>query len=265
MFPALIKKLRLKNTRLVFGQFVISQFVIGQFVIGQFAIGKGENTLCAGMLRCKALRIFLLSVALAGCTPKPDISESVPTLTVTEREANLKAFKPWRALGTIAIDSDTQGKFNASFAWNVNDQGFDIKVFGPLGIQAFDLSEDENGARLTDRSGTAKADDAEQLIKSVLGSEVPISRMQLWVVGLPGDAGQIERDELGRLNSMVVDDGDAGSWKVDFKRYTVLENMYLPKSVLVEGDGVMITLSVSKWSRAAPVKNERLSIPGVSS
>jgi len=99
----------------------------------------------------------------------------------------------------------------------------------------------------------------------VLGSEVPVSRMQLWLVGLPGDATKIERDEVGRLDSMVVTAGDSKVWKIDFQRYTVLENMFLPKTVLIEGNGVMIKLSVSKWSRAKPVNNGRLSIPGISS
>ena len=211
------------------------------------------------------LGIFLLFAVLAGCATKSDISESVPTLTVSEREAKLKAFKPWRALGSIAIDSDELGKFNASFAWNVDDQGFDIKVFGPLGIQAFQLSEDENGAQLTNRSGTSNGVNAEQLIKAALGTDVPISRMQLWVVGLPGDATNIERDTSGRLGSMLVADGDTNVWKVDFTRYTLLEDMYLPRSVFVDGNGVAIKLSVSKWSRAMPVSNGRLSIPGVSS
>jgi len=127
--------------------------------------------------------MFLLSAVLVGCTTKPDIDESIPVLTVAEREAKLKTFKPWRALGSIAIDSDERGKFNATFAWNVDNQGFDIKVFGPLGIQAFQLTEDKNRAQLIDRSGAVDGDNAEQLIKAALGSEVPISRMQLWLVG----------------------------------------------------------------------------------
>lgn len=224
-----------------------------------------NNSLLKITLRYKALCLFFLSALVAGCATKPDVDESVPVLTAAEREAKLKAFKPWRALGSIAIDSDARGKFNASFAWNVDRQGFDIKVFGPLGIQAFQLTEDNNGAQLIDRNGAADGDNAEQLIKAALGSEVPISRMQLWIVGLPGDATEIERDATGRLDNMVVTDGDAKVWKVDFKRYTVFENMYLPKSVNVEGDGVAIKLSVSKWNRGTPVKNGRLSIPGVSS
>ena len=212
--------------------------------------------------------VFLSSVLfalLAGCTTKPDINDSVPTLTVPEREAQLRAFKPWRALGSIAIDSAEQGKFNASFAWNVDNQGFDIKIFGPLGIQAFQLTENKSGAQLIDRKGTLEGDNAEQLINSVLGSDVPVGRMQLWMVGLPGDATQIKRDDAGRLDSMSVAAGDDTVWKVDFTRYTLLEKLYLPKTVLIDGNGVSIRLSISKWSRLKPVSNGRLSIPGVSS
>jgi len=214
--------------------------------------------------------VVALTLALAGCVLTPDTNDSVPVLTVPEREAALKAFKPWRALGSIAIDSDEQGKFNASFAWNVDDQGFDIKLFGPLGVQAFHLTQNAAGAQLTDRSGVLDGESAEQLLQSVLGSEVPIGKMQLWAVGLPGDATQLERDSSGRLESMIVAQSDTTDWKVDFRRYTVLENMYLPKKVFVEGDGVTINLSFNKWSRikqstTTPVDGGRLSIPGVDS
>jgi len=209
--------------------------------------------------------VVVLTLLLTGCVLTPDTNDSVPVLTVPEREAALKAFKPWRAQGTIAIDSDEQGKFNASFAWNVDDQGYDIKLFGPLGVQAFHLTQNAEGAQLTDRSGVLDGDSAGQLLHAVLGSEVPIDKMQSWAVGLPGDATQIERDSSGRLDTMVVAEDDATDWKVNFRRYTVLESMYLPKSVFVEGDGVTINLSFRKWSRAEPADGGRLTIPGVGS
>ena len=209
--------------------------------------------------------VVTVALLVSGCATKPDTSESIPTRTIAEHEALLTDFKPWRALGSIAIDSAAQGKFNASFAWEVKNQGFDIKLFGPLGVQVVQLSETKDGAQITDREGTLDGDNARVLLQAVLGSDVPIDEMQAWAVGLPGDATELKRDAIGRLENISVEDNEQAFWKVDFKRYTVFENKYLPKSVLVEGEGVTINLSFKKWSRGEVVDNGRLSIPGVGS
>lgn len=222
-------------------------------------------------MKHKATKNSLLIIAItlvaagAGCGVKPDDNDALPALTIAEREAKLKAFRPWRALGSISIDSAAQGKFNASFAWNVDESGFDIRLFGPLGVQAFHLIQTSSGAELTDRSGSVDGPNAKQLLQVALGTEVPVGKMQDWAVGLPGDSTQITRDETGRIKSMAVVGSGASGWAVDYKRYTVFESMYLPQRVVLDGDGVEITLLFKKWSRATSKDNGRLSIPGVSS
>ncbi len=215
----------------------------------------------------KLISVSVCSIALAvflgACNVKPDTSGSVPTQTVAEREAVLKAFLPWRALGAIAIDSETEGKYNASFAWDVNARGFEIKLFGPLGVQLVHLQQNKKGARITDRNGTIQGQNAEALLADILGTQVPIKQMQNWAVGLPGDAIELQRDDFGRLEQMVVTGEDDTRWNIEFKRYSVFEEMHLPKTVVVASDGVKIDLSFKKWSRAEAVDNGRLSIPGV--
>lgn len=204
----------------------------------------------------------IVAAFLSACATKPDTTELLPTQTIAEREAALKAFKPWRALGSITLESVQEGKFNANYSWDASDQGFDIKLFGPLGIRLVHLSEDDNGAQLTDRERTIRGRDASTLLASILGFDVPVKQMQDWAVGLPGDAQQLNRDDQGRLDDMVVVDNNT-SWQVDFRQYTVIDNMYLPKSVFIQGEGVTIKLSFEKWSRGKPVDSGRLSIPGV--
>jgi len=94
--------------------------------------------------------------------------------------------------------------------------------------------------------------------------------MQLWAVGLPGDANDVTRDEVDRLDNMTVTDSNDIDWRVGYERYTVFEAMYLPRSVQVESDGILISLSFKKWSRddvvdgdRLPLPDGRLSIPGV--
>ncbi len=213
---------------------------------------------------------MLVATLLSGCSLKSNTAETLPTISVAEREAMLKAFLPWRALGSIAVDSEEEGKFNASFAWDGNNSGFDIKLFGPLGVQAIHLSQNEEGAQITDRNGTVNGEDAQLLLTEVLGSAVPINQLQHWAVGLSGEATVLERDDVGRIDAMTVAGNqgavnDGEGWQIDYKRYTIFESMYLPKTVRIESEGVTISLNFKKWSRGEIADNDRLSIPGVGS
>ncbi len=213
-------------------------------------------------------KIVLLAVLLsvAACSNvKPTEETMVSTATIAEREARLAAFSPWRALGSIAVESEKQGKFNASFSWETNSQGYDIKLFGPLGVQAFHLIENNTGAQLIDRKGQVSGDTADQLLNAVLGVPVPISKMQTWAVGLPGNAIQIQRDNMGRISSMVVAENESFKWNVDFKHYTNVDGLDLPKAVHVDSDDIQIRLSFKKWLRTGATNNNnnRLVIPGI--
>ncbi len=216
--------------------------------------------------RCACIVTLILSLAALGCGTKQSASKSeeqpLSTLDIEAREAKLKAFKPWRANGTIALESEAQGKFNVSFAWDVDEQGYDIKLFGPLGVQVYQLTQTSNSARLVSRSDSINGINGEQLLSQALGVPVPISEMQTWAVGLPGDASQVERDQSGRLETMEVEQGGT-TWDVEFDRYRVMEELDLPRTVLIESDGISIKMDFKKWARAEAADNNRLSIPGV--
>ncbi len=214
-------------------------------------------------MRSRLVLALVVAVLTVACGTKPDTEIRVPTLTVEEREAKLKALTPWRALGSIAVESEERGKFHASFSWDVDAQGYEIKLFGPLGVQAFQLIKNTRGAVLIDRKDQVSGDSAEQLLQAVLGVPVPIGKMQVWAVGLPGGAEQVQRDKIGRLSSMVVAENTDAQWKVNFERYTNVDNMDLPKTVLVDGDGIKIKLSFKKWLRSEDQPTDRLTIPGV--
>lgn len=214
--------------------------------------------------------VILAMLSLNGaCSLVPKDEAPIGEPSIEEREKRLSQIDPWRASGSIAIDSEADGKFHVSFSWDANADGFDIKLFGPLGVQAFNLIQDNDGARLIDRKEEINGDNAAELIVAALGVPVPINEMQIWAVGLPGTAEEFERDDFGRLKQLVHSDDDT-DWTVDFESYMNVDEINLPRAVLISGlvnnDSVVIKLSFKKWSlelsEEAPA-TERLSIPGV--
>lgn len=209
--------------------------------------------------------MLLLCSVLAGCqTLRP--SPEVPPATEQEiaaREARLAAFRPWRAFGALVIDSEKEGVVNASFAWDVADDGFQIKLFGPLGLQQYEVSEDARGAELIADGERIIGYSAESLLRQTLGVDIPLDKMQSWAVGLPAEATDVERDRQGRLSRMTHALGD--EWQISFQRYRKFEDLDLPRAIVVAGDGVEIRLNIKKWLKPDESDNGRLVIPGVSS
>lgn len=205
-----------------------------------------------------------LIAGLVGCSTAPVSVEPAVVLSIPERESRLAAFKPWRALGSISVVSEAEGNVNASFSWDSNDQGFSIRLFGPLGIQSVQLTQDPNGALLRDRGGEVFGETAEQLLLAALGVQVPLQQMQTWAVGLPGEADQVQRDEFGRLENIVVAKDSTMPWNVMFERYSSINDLDLPRTVVVDGEGIRIKLSFKKWIRSESSPDTgRLTIPGV--
>lgn len=210
-------------------------------------------------------------LVLPACQSNPfasDPQDKEPVLvtdaSIAERDARLAALKPWRALGSLVVDSEAQGTFNATFAWDVSDSGFDIRLIGPLGLKTYRLVEDKKGARLYGDKEIVGSS-AEELLRNEMGVSIPLVSMQDWVVGLQGAAAEAERDNEGRLSEILVTEKDETFWRVNFKRYRQVDDLDLPKTILVTGDGVEIKVSVRKWSKPDSVANDRLIIPGVGS
>lgn len=207
---------------------------------------------------------MLLSLTACSINPfKPmtDVTED----QIAQRNAKLAALKPWRVLGSLVVDSESQGLINASFAWDASDTGFDIRLIGPLGLNTYRVVENSEGARLYGGDTDLEGPSAEALLRNELGVGIPLVDMQEWVVGLQGTAIQARRDRSGRLSRMVVTENEETKWRINIERYSQVNDLDLPKTIRVSGDGVDIKLSVKKWTKPDIVANDRLVIPGVGS
>ena len=57
----------------------------------------------------------------------------------------------------------------------------------------------------------------------------------------------------------------SSEWQIEFQRYRKFEELDLPRSIVVAGDGVEIRLSIKRWLKPEEAENRRLEIPGISS
>jgi outer membrane lipoprotein LolB len=135
--------------------------------------------------------------------------------------------------------------------WRHDRREENLLLRTPLGQGVAELQGTPEGVSLKDAEGRQYvADDAETLVRQVVGMTLPIKGLSWWVVGhpRPGIRYAAEADEQGRLAVLRQDD-----WRIEFSRYGTHADgrrtqVPLPgKLVARRGDDLEIRLVVDQW------------------
>jgi outer membrane lipoprotein LolB len=184
----------------------------------------------------KTLAALLLALLLAGCAALPPA-----TLQHPQAAADLDN---WAFNGRVSLTRGETG-WHAGLVWRERSGEYDLRVVGPLGQGAFELSGDAAGVMLVDAdSRTFTTRDAEALVRHVTGWVLPVSGMHYWVRGLvaPGIEAQVERDSSGLLSRLVQ-----SGWAISYDRYQSIGDLVLPGRLRMERDDIAVRLVIDEW------------------
>lgn len=200
------------------------------------------------MMRLAAL--LILAATLAGCasTGAP-VDQGQADALWQSRKPRLQALDGWKLHGRLAVTDGAQ-VWNASVDWQQWPRGYDIRLHGPLGTGQMRLIGTSGGVVLnTGEPELYYAKDAEALLLEHTGVHMPIEGLHYWIRGLPqpaeGEQGTL--DAQGRLQALK----DAG-WKVDFKDYTQVGDLQLPRRLFIHKGDVEVRVVVDKWMLPEP-------------
>jgi len=184
---------------------------------------------------------------LGGCAQLPGFGTSAPPNKLV-LSAPPKAFE---LDGRVSVKSGEEN-FSGGMLWNHKPQEETLLLRTPLGQGVAELQGAAGRVRLKDSKGREyTADDAETLVRKVVGMTLPLKGLTWWVVGhpRPGAPYQAEADEKGRLAALKQDD-----WRIEFSRYETYSNpqgasVTLPgKLVARRGDDLEIRLVIDRWA-----------------
>jgi outer membrane lipoprotein LolB len=200
-------------------------------------------------LRPFSLFLFaFLCLSCAAPVPRPPESE-------LERrwQAHATALAPlanWELRGRLAVRSDARGG-QASLSWRREAARHSIRLNGPLGRGVVRVTQDEQGARLTDAERREfEAASAEELLYLYTGWQLPIASLDWWVRGLPAPGLDVQRDldESGRLKTLHQQ-----GWQVQYEEYMRLGALDLPNRLTFRHaarDGrpaIEVRLVIERW------------------
>ena len=199
------------------------------------------------MARLDVPRPLLLAfvLLLAGCAGTPARMPQDWTAHV----AQVSERGSWELQGKIGLRAASNSG-SALLSWRQRAADYRLVLSGALGLGKLVLAGDPGGVNWTGRDGQLRRHpDPQALIREVWGWEVPVASLPYWVRGLP--------DPAQPLHSPVIENGLAMSfsqagWVVEPQAYRAVDGVDLPTRVRLQGEGAVLTVSISRWSIVAP-------------
>jgi outer membrane lipoprotein LolB len=189
---------------------------------------------------------LLWGFLLGGCAQWPGFRTAAPTYAL--HLSNPPA--AFRLEGRVSVRSGEEN-FSGGMSWRHDPQEENLLLRTPLGQGVAELRGTPEGVWLKDAEGRQYvAEDAETLVRQVVGMTLPIKGLTWWVVGhpRPGAHYVAEADPQGHLAVLWQDD-----WRIEFSRYDAHADarrarIELPgKLVARRGDDLEIRLVVDQW------------------
>lgn len=187
---------------------------------------------------------------LAACLLLLSACGQLPGFQSGHRLALGKAPESFSLEGRVSVKSGEEN-FSGGMSWKHRPGQERLLLRTPLGQGVAELDATPLKASLTDAKGRLyQADDAEHLVRKVVGMTLPIKGLAWWVVGhpRPGAPYTAEADADGHLALLRQDD-----WRIEFSRYAphVVDGRpvaNLPgKLVAQRGDDLEVRLVVDTW------------------
>ena len=190
--------------------------------------------------------VFGLVLVLAGCASQP----GTPVVTETVFDSTLPEYAAWGFQGRVSLVRGEQG-WHARMRWDETAGSFHLSLAGPFGQGAMQIDGDTDGmVRLQTADGQEYvARDADALVMSATGWQLPVTGLRYWVRGVPAPGGEARftTSTQGRLERLQQD-----GWDISYNRYQALAGRDWPTRIHLETTDIAVTLVVDEWNITAP-------------
>ena len=198
----------------------------------------------------------VVTLICVSCSTMPParVSDAVLDQRWHAHRQSLQHIAGWRVTGRVAVHTPDNG-WNASVLWDQIDASrYTVKFSGPFrqGVAALQVTPDNVTLSVPDRP-VMVAGNAETLLRTELGWEIPMNALRFWMVGLPANDSSFaaEFDNDGRLTQLTQ-----SGWRTDYQRYVSVDNMTLPARMQITNGEVKLRFIIDRWSVAIDSGNE---------
>jgi outer membrane lipoprotein LolB len=187
--------------------------------------------------------ILLLSfLTLSSCSLFKTRAELPQNLSPESRERFLQRQQYWKVTGRIGITTPEESN-SASFTWEKDQDSIKLRIYGSFGVTYAHLTAEPGQAKIELSDDQVYYDtDAEQLLWRTTGWQIPVQKMQYWILGIPAQAPDFELNKEGYLSELRY-----GYWLVNYQSYQSFDGLIMPKKLRVIHPEVTLKFSIHQW------------------
>lgn len=187
--------------------------------------------------------VAALLALLAGCASAPPVAE---TGDWPRQRDSLEALDAWQFRGRVNVRYENESH-TPRILWRQQNRSYDIRLWGSFNAGNTRITGDPDGVILESDGEVLSAETPEDLILERLGYELPVSRLEYWIRGLPAPGGEAdlrfnERDQLAEIRQE--------GWSVSYPDPRQYGEISLPGEieVLRSADDVRLRFVGLRWT-----------------
>lgn len=153
----------------------------------------------------------------------------------------------YRSSGTFGYISPKE-RFSARFDWHYRDaNNYRLKLSSSFSSRVLIVEQNSQGLILTDNKGQQRsAIDSQQLMREIIGIDLPLDRLAKWLTGQPDNAQDYRVAANYRLVSFSQQI-DGQNWNAQYLSYKDYKGLELPRDILLKNKQISLKIRIDKW------------------
>lgn len=189
--------------------------------------------------------LLVIAILLSACAQAPQIDPDLKTQIWLKHQIAVGSVLSWEIKGRVAVKNDKESGTVTLF-WNQNLNEYELRFIAPLGQGTYILTGSAAGVVMqTAKDTTIKANNAEQLLREILGWDVHLNGLKYWIRGLPEpdvNYSNLLLDDKGRLTNL-----EQSGFHVSVSSYISQGDISLPGKIKIKSDNIQLKVAIQNW------------------
>ncbi len=193
----------------------------------------------------RSIYIVIITVLLSACSSTTQVKHPTgsPEQLWQQQQVLLQTIEAWQLQGQIAFITPEK-RNSASLNWQQSRDDFKINLTGPFGIHVLTIKRSDNISTLIlDDDRQYQGRDTQTLINQLSPIPIPVAELRAWIIGDPL-TNAVQLDNYGRVTQAEHPLG----WHISYTRYQLVDNIWLPKNIVIKKDDMRIKITTRNWN-----------------
>ncbi|NQX89702.1 MAG: outer membrane lipoprotein LolB [Halioglobus sp.] len=191
--------------------------------------------------------LVLVALCIGGCAAQQDSPlDALPGQTWQAHSTQLSGLRHWTARGKVAVRTAETAE-SATLQWQQQGEETDLRLQGPLGINAITIHSDGEQLEILYRGERRVLDIASRdSLQSSTGWDLPVGALVYWLKGLPSPDLTVQALDVNPATGLLAHLAQGG-WHIDYLDYGAFGSFTLPQRLQIKRGMTEAKVIIARW------------------